>query len=413
MVKTLCKGILVILPITLFLGFVSCTKKAAVQTAPPAPNSILALKNALSDTTKRHITPGETGKNNSQLITLVGSDPAGPQLVIDPTLAGRVMGASFDGENGENLFWVNKSILDGSYFSANPPSWNAGGLRTWLSPEDLFFLPEDKDAKKWFVPAELDPAPYTVVSQNQSEVTLQLKTNIKSNVGRTYAVSLTRKVALVPLFKDSAGTALPKDIKYLGIDLSHSMENLSDEVIGKDMPYVCLWSLLQTNPSGTMLIPLAEKADPKTAYREYFNPLGPDRIAIENNIISVKIDGKYRSKIGVNAKAAGPGIAFLKDEGNGQGVLFVQLFPVDPKGIYVDKPWGKKSSYGDVIEMYNDDGNMGGFTEVECHSPAKKLAKGESMAHEIHLHIFKGPIAELQKIGSVLLSCDISKAKYF
>jgi hypothetical protein len=411
MVKTSCKSLFVILSITLFFVFTSCGKKT-VQSPPPSPNSILALKNALADTTKRHIVLGQTGKS-SQVITLTGTDPAGPQLVIDPGLAGRVMGASFDGENGENLFWVNKSILDGSYFSAQPSSWNAGGLRSWLSPEDLFFLPEDKDAKKWFVPPELDPAPYDVYEQSQNEVTLRLATKLKSNVGKTYNVLLTRRIQLVPAYSDSVGTILAKSVKYLGINLFHSMENLSDEVIGKDMPDVCLWSLLQLNPSGTMLIPLAEKSDPKKAYRDYFNPLGPDRIAIENNIISIKIDGKYRSKIGVNSKSAGPGIAFLKDEGKGQGVLFVQLFFVDPKGKYVDKPWGKKSDYGDVIEMYNDDGNMGGFTEMECHSPAKKLAKGESESHQIHLHIFKGPIPELYIIGSMLLSTDITKAKYF
>ncbi|MDP2983046.1 MAG: hypothetical protein Q8O92_06940 [Candidatus Latescibacter sp.] len=415
MLSSLYKGLLLLIVFLLIIGLASCSKKApekAVQ-PPPPPNSLLALKNALTDSTKRPIIPRQVGKENKQLITLAGMDPSGPQLVIDPALAGRVMGVSFDGDNGDNLFWVDKSILDGSYFSAKPPSWNAGGLRTWLSPEDLFFLPEDKDAKKWFVPAELDPAPYTVYAQGKGEVTLQLTTSIKSNMGKTYNLLLTRRIQLVPFYTDSVGTVLPKDLKYVGINLFHSMQNLSDGIIGKDMPYICLWSLLQMNPSGTMLIPLAKKADPKRAYRDYFNPLGPDRIAIENNIISVKIDGKYRSKIGVNAKAAGPGIAYLKDEGSGQGILFVQLFTVDPKGIYVDKPWGKKSDYGDAIEMYNDDGNMGGFTEMECHSPAKKMARGESEFHELHLHIFKGPIPELHKIGSLLLSTDISKAKYY
>lgn len=398
MLSTLIKGVLVVGLTLPLIGLAACSKKAPEQkaetpaeTAPP-PNSNLALVKALGD--------------SIQKITL--GSASGPQVVIVPSLAGRVMAASIEGDTGENLMWVDKTILDGTYFTQKPAKWNAGGLRTWLAPEDLFFLPPDKDATKWFVPAELDPAPYTVSAQSDSEVTMQLTTNLKSNVDKTYNVMLTRRIKLLPTFSDS----LPAGVTYMGINQFHSMQNLADPVIGKDMPSVCLWSLLQTNPSGTMLIPLAKGADPKKAYREYFNPLN-ERLVVENGIISVQIDGKYRCKIGVNAKAAGKGIAFMREDGGGNGVLFVQLFSVDPKGKYVDKPWGKPSDYGDAIEMYNDDGKMGGFCEIECHGPAKVLKKGETQSHEMMIHVFKGPIPELQKIGSKLLGADLAKAKYY
>ena len=198
----------------------------------------------------------------------------------------------------------------------------------------------------------------------------------------------------------------------MGIEKIHSLTNLSDDVIGVDMPFICLWSLLQFKPSGTTLVPLKKGVDPGTAYREYFNPLG-DRLVVTNNIISVKIDGKYRSKIGVRPEAAGKGIAFLRDDGNNRGVLLVKVFPVDPDGVYVDKPWGRESDYGDVIELYNDDGKMGGFAEIECHGPAQTLAKGQTQSHTLQLHIFRGSITELKKIGSALLEVDLSKAEFF
>jgi hypothetical protein len=398
MFPTLCKGTMVFGVALLILGMASCSKKAPEQTeTPPPPGSNLALVKALGD--------------SIQKITLGAAD--GPQLIIVPSLAGRVMGASIEGDAGENLMWVDSTILDGMYFTVQPPKWNAGGLRTWLAPEDLFFLPPEKEASKWFVPAELDPAPYTVAAQSGNEVTMELTTNLPANIGKTYNVKLTRRITLLSSFSDSTVGALPAGVTYMGINQFHSLENLSDQIIGKDLPPVCLWSLLQTHPSGTMLIPIAPNADPAKAYREYFNPLGPDRIAVENGIISVKIDGQYRSKIGVNGPSAGKGIAFLRDDGNGQGVLMVQLFAVDPKGTYVDKPWGKPSNYGDAIEMYNDDGKMGGFCELECHGPAKVLKKGEVQSHDMVLHIFKGPIPELQRIGTMLLGADLTKAKYF
>ncbi len=399
MVETFVKGAFALGALVLALGMASCSKKAPEQKAaetPPPANSNLALVKALGDSIEK--------------VTLGAAN--GPQIVVVPSLAGRVMAASIEGDMGENFMWVDKTILDGTYWTAQPKKWNAGGLRTWLAPEDLFFLPEDKDATKWFVPAELDPAPYTVTTKSGDEVTMELVTSLKSNIGKTYDVKITRRIKLLASFADSTVGALPDSVTYMGLNQYHALENMSDQVIGKDMPPVCLWSLLQTNPSGTMLIPIAKGADPKKAYREYFNPLG-DRLVVENGIISVKIDGKYRSKIGVNAKAAGRGIAFLRDDGGGKGVLFVKLFPVDPKGTYVDKPWGKPSTFGDAIEMYNDSGDMGGFCELECHGPAKVLKKGEVQDHDIVLHVFRGPIPALQEIGSKLLGADISKAKYF
>ena len=96
-----------------------------------------------------------------------------------------------------------------------------------------------------------------------------------------------------------------------------------------------------------------------------------------------------------------------------RGVLFVKKFPVDPDGIYVDKPWGKESNYGDAIELYNDNGDMGGFAEIECHGPAEKLANRDTQSHSIQLLIFRGPLDELKKIGSALLKTDIEQAAYF
>ena len=339
---------------------------------------------------------------------LVFGTSDGPQIIITPELSARVLGASFDGEDGENLMWVNDSILDGTYWAEKPYFWNAGGYRTWIAPEDLFFLDENNE---WFVPATLDPAPYRIIEQNDFGATLEADVNLKTNVEKYYKTTIQRRISLLTESPSEVGS-LPGGVNYMGIDLTHSLTNRSEEVIGVDLPYICLWNLLQINPSGTTLVPLVEGCDPTTAYREYFDPLG-DRLAISNNIISVKIDGKYRSKIGVRPEASKSGIAFLRDNRDNTGILFVMLLPIDPDGIYVDKPWGTESDYGDAIELYNDDGNMGGFTEIECHGPAKQIKRGEVQSHKATLHIFSGQIQELKRIGSILLKTDLSKATYF
>lgn len=363
---------------------------------PPVPEA--------QNTTNGHLL--EVLGEHTQKMVFGASD--GPQIIVTPELSARVLGASFDGNEGENLMWVDKTILDGSYWASKPYFWNAGGYRTWIAPEDLFFLDEKNE---WFVPASLDPAPYRVVDERSYGATFEADINLKTNIGKFYKLTMQRRISLLTDCPNEIGT-LPAGVKYMGIGLVHSLTNRSEEVIGVDLPYICLWNMLQVEPSGTILVPLAEGADPKTAYREYFQPLG-DRLVVSNNVISVKIDGQYRCKIGIRPEACKSGIAFLRDNHDTTGVLFALVFQVDPNGIYVDKPWGTESEYGDAIELYNDDGNMGGFTEVECHGPAKRLERGETQSHKSTLHIFSGPISTLKEIGSILLDTDLSNAHYF
>ncbi|MBN1291598.1 MAG: hypothetical protein JXB48_07130 [Candidatus Latescibacteria bacterium] len=392
--KSLVSAVCVCLPVVIIFSMVACSQDQGTQKPVPS-NSNQALLNVLQ------------GKTDTIILGSANS----PQLILTPELSGRVLGASIKGANDENLMWVDKTITDGSFWTKKPYFWNAGGLRTWIAPEDLFFVNEKKEADSWFVPEQLDPAPFKVIEKTGTKASFESDIVLPANIGKDYKVTLKRSIELLTSPPSVLGS-LPAGIEYMGIDKTHSLTNNSDMVIGEDLPYVCLWSLLQVNPSGTMLIPIKAGADPKTSYREYFNPLG-DRLVVQNGIISVKIDGKYRSKIGVRPEAAGKGIAFLRDNRNGTGILFVKLFPVDPNAVYVDKPWGKPSDYGDAIEMYNDDGNMGGFTELECHGPAKKLSKGDTQSHSLQLHVFRGSIKELEAIGSKLLGTDLSKANYF
>ena len=392
--KSFVYAVSVMLPMIIVFSMVSCSQEQETP-EPAAQNSNKSLLDAL--------------KGNTDTVMLGSAN--GPQLIIVPDLSARVLGASIQGAADENLMWVDSTVLDGSIWEKKPYFWNSGGLRTWLAPEDLFFVNEQKDPDSWFVPEQLDPAPYTLIDRTEKKALFESDIVLPANIGKSYDVTLSRSIEL--LTEPPSGLdSLKPGVEYVGIEKIHTLTNDGDMVIGEDLPYICLWSLLQINPAGTTLVPLAEGADPETAYREYFNPLG-DRLVVQNGIISVKIDGKYRSKIGVRPEASGKGIAFLRDNGDGSGILFLKTFPVEADGIYVDKPWGKPSDYGDAIELYNDDGNMGGFAELECHGPAKKLAKGDAQSHTLQLHMFRGPIDELKNIGSTLLGADLSQAKYF
>ena len=126
-----------------------------------------------------------------------------------------------------------------------------------MGPEDLFFL---DSANEWFVPVSLDPAPYKLIEQGTTSATFEADVNLKTNIDKYYKTTIRRRILLITDSPDKAGT-LPDGVSYMGIDMTHSLTNQSEEVIGVDLPYITLWSLLQINPSGTTLVPLKEGYD--------------------------------------------------------------------------------------------------------------------------------------------------------
>ena len=348
-------------------------------------------------------------KMNVSTLTLVNDNQV---LVISPEMGGRIMGVSAEGIEGKNLLWVNTGIAKKDFLQADVPFVNSGGHRTWIAPEDAFYL---DDSDEWFVPKVMDPGEYKVVESTEKAVVLSNKFSIKNKQKEEYNLELKREISIIenpPL----SSSELPDGIKFVGYKKIHSLKNLSQNVIGEDIPFVGLWSLIQLNPPGTIIVPMKPSKKDKKGYRGYdpnFEPLLPERISLLDNVLSVKIDGKRREKIGISPESAKGCIAYLWKKDEDEGVLFIKKFNVEPGGIYLDGPWGVKRENGDAIQMYNDDGNMGGFAEIECHGPAKILKPEEVESHTIEIFIFTGQIDNLKAVGSKIMEIDLNKVKYF
>lgn len=380
------------------VAFLSVFFIAGCQKKQEAPVVSTTKVNDLVNVLKGHSEYMVFGKEN------------GPSMLITPALGARIMGASVNGVMGDNLLWVNQALYADSFWQKEP-DWNAGGFRSWIAPEDAFFL----DAQdKWFVPKSMDPGSYKLVSSTSTMAIFQNDFIIKSKESQEYSLKLTREIHLLESYQNPGIQNLPAEINYVGVRVVHSLENTSKVVIGNKVPHVGLWSLLQVKPAGTMIIPLAKSGTKdKAAFREYFNPIPPERMAVSEKAITVKIDGKFRCKIGIAPEFASPAIAFLAEDEGGQGRLYIKQFMVDPKGKYLDHPWGKPSTYGDAVEMYNDDGVMGGFAELECHGPAQTLKPGEKESHDVSLHVFTGPVEALKNIAASILELDFAKLTFY
>jgi len=325
-------------------------------------------------------------------------DEKGPLIVILPEIGAKIIGMSIDGLKGENLLWISDSLLNESYWKK--PDWNIGDARTWISPEDQFYLDNNNN---WFVPSNMDPGKYVEELSDKNSIQCSNTFEINDKNNNHYKVKITRKIEIL--------NSPPENIKpdkynfsFVGFTFTHELQNIDSKTIGKDIPYMGLWSLIQLNANGTMIIPIKEVKDKRGEnYRNFFNIFTPDRISVKPNNITVKMDGKFRGKIGIAPWAAKELLAYLYDINNDEAILFVKNFSVNPEGKYLDKPWGKESSYGDAVEIYNDDGKMGGFCEMECHAEAKELKQNEKISHTITFTAFKGKKSDLKDFALKLL----------
>ena len=339
-------------------------------------------------------------------------DEKGSMMAVAPEYGGKVIAISLNGVNGKNLIWLNPKVIAPEFWAGETRDWNIGGARTWLSPEADFYLDIEKN---WFVPEAMDPGNYKLIEKTTDRIICENEFHIKNVLDQEYHLKIVRDIKLL----SQSPIPISEDVQFVGMKFTHKLINLSDKTVGKDVAYAGLWSLIQLDVGGTMIIPV--KKDPahdNITVRDYgpvnFNAVPPERLAQGDDWISVKIDGKFRCKLGFAPWAARNGIGYLHYQPSSEnGVLYLKQFSVDPNAVYVDHPWEKPYDYGDAIQLYNDDGTFGGFCEIECHGPAKILAKGDSLEHTITLSVFVGKIDVLKNIMEQQLQIEMDQVKLF
>lgn len=344
-------------------------------------------------------------KKHTSVVIL--GDENGALLAITPEYGGKVIAMSATGLHGRNLIWPNPKIGAAEFWSASTGNWNLGGARTWLAPEADFYLDTQQN---WFVPEAMDPGHYKLERQEANLAVCSNEFRIKNVKAEEYHLKIVRTIELLTEPPDFVQPGM----QYVGMRFTHELINLSDKTIGTDVAYASLWSLIQLDTAGTMIVPIrTDPAHQNITVRDYgptnFNTVPPERMTIAGDWIAVKIDGKFRCKLGFAPWAARNGIAYLSyRSGSDQAVLYLKEFAVDPDAVYVDHPWEKAYDYGDAIQLYNDDGRFGGFCEIECHAPAKVLAPNDRLSHTVTLSVIIGTLEQLKQIAGQKLAVDMN-----
>lgn len=342
-------------------------------------------------------------------------------ILLIPDYQGRVMTSSSNGSEGKSYGWINYDLIVSGEVS---PQFNpvGGEERLWLGPEggpfSIYFAPGDEQVfENWQVPSVLDTERFELSEQNEESVVFTKDTRLTNASGTEFQLGISRKVSLLNRADLSSlfGLDLPEGyFDVVAYQSENTIRNKGGEAWTKEDGLLSIWLLSMFNPSPatTVFIPYNQDVDGTIVNDEYFGKVPSDRLLAENGTVFFKIDGEYRSKIGIPPGRAKELCGSYDSEQNILTLLWCSL-PDEPK-VYVNSNWGEQDDpyAGDVINSYNDgpvaDGSiMGPFYEIETSSPAAALQPGESLTHTQRIVHIQGEKEELAKIVNNLFHLNL------
>lgn len=354
---------------------------------------------------------------------LVSADGNAKVMVI-PAWQGRVMTTTASGDEGDSYGWINYRFIEEG--KVNPQFNPVGGEeRFWLGPEggpfSLYFKEGAEQVyDNWLVPPVIDTEAYKVEQENSSSIRFVKDTQVQNASGTTFNIHIDRAVSLMDRDEVTAeyGIELGHDMKVVAYKSDNKITNTGTEAWTKETGLVSVWMLSHFNPTPTttVFIPYNQEAEGRIVNDEYFGKIPADRLVAENGILYFKIDGKWRSKLGMPAGRA-MGICGSYDSSKGVLTILSCKLPEGPAS-YVNGQWGEQEDpfAGDVINAYNDgplaDGSiMGPFYEIETSSPGAELVPGASLVHSQKVVHIQGNEKDLAPIVKKVFGADLNVIK--
>ena len=361
-------------------------------------------------------------KRDSLIVLKSGDGKA--QVIVSAKYQAKVFTSTANGEEGNSLGFVNHKFFDAGVIDEHMNGFG-GENRLWLGPEggqySIYFKPgKEQVFDNWHTPKAIDIEEWKVSNVTPEEALFTKDVELENYRGSTLNIAIERKVSLVSDAEivSKLGIALPDGVNAVAYATDNKITNKNDFEWTNKTGTVCIWMLDMFNPSDSAVTVVPyntgdEKQLGALATTDYFGEIPADRLKAENGTLYLKTDGKFRSKLGMNAKRT-KAIAGNYDPISKR--LTVITFDVDPSAVYLNQEWnpGKNPLIGDALNAYNDgpleDGSiMGPFLELESCSPAAFLKPGESLSHTHNVYHFVGEDAALSPICEKLLGVNINQ----
>ncbi len=360
-------------------------------------------------------------KHNIEFVELTGEDSLS-KVLIAPGYQGRVMTSTAGGHEGDSYGWINYRFIASGTTDAqfNPVG---GEERFWLGPEggpfSLYFKKGEQQVfENWHVPPVIDTQTFDIAENNSAQVKFTKNAVLSNAQGTTFNVGIERTISLLKRDMVAAllKTDIPADLKIIAYQSDNTITNKGELEWNKKDGLISVWILGMFNPTPTttVFIPYKTDAEGVIVNDEYFGKVPSDRLIPEEGMIYFKIDGKYRSKIGIPVARAKELCGSYDTEKKLLTLVWYNL-PSQPQS-YLNGQWGeqKDAFNGDVVNSYNDgpvaDGSvMGPFYEIETSSPGAALKPGESLTHIQRVMHIQGQEIQIAQIVRTLFNVDLSE----
>ena len=373
------------------------------------------------------LTYGEDKSFLKEYCDLIELSQGDSKILLSQDYQGRVFTSTATGDKGLSFGWINYKLFRSGNVSEqfNPVG---GEERLWLGPEggpySIYFEKcKEQVYENWVVPKELDIAPFEVVTRNSQSVSFQKEFALKNYAGNEMNIKIERNVKLLnpQEVADALNCNVDKSLKYVAYESENILTNNGSMTWNNQTGVLSVWMLSMFNPSPNGIVFIPYKTGPvielgKIVTDDYFGKVPSDRLIITDGVIYFKIDGKFRSKIGISPKRAMPFCGSYDSRNQVITLLWCSLPDIPEK--YVNSVWGKQDNplEGDAINSYNDgpvaDGSvMGPFYEIESSSPAAFLQSGEKIKHIQRIFHITGDENELNKVTEKIFNLSISEIK--
>ena len=362
---------------------------------------------------------------DDKLVVLSGNEGR-TQILVSPKYQAKVFTSTTEGLAGKSLGFVNYKVLDSDETNEHMNGYG-GENRFWLGPEggqySVYFKKDDEQVyDHWHTPKPIDIEPWEIHLMSAKKVSFTKEMTVDNYLGNTLKLVVYRSIALLemPEIQSGLNLEISPAVNVTAYSTDNRITNLNDFEWTKETGAICIWILdmFIPSPNAVTVIPFQigeEDALGKIVTSDYFGEIPADRLKIKDGLIFLKTDGKYRSKLGLNA-ARTTAIAGNYDPDTKR--LTVITFDVENDAVYLNQAWdpSKDPLKGDAMNAYNDgpleDGSiMGPFLELESVSPAAFLKPQASISHLHMVYHFTGEEKDLNPIAEKLFGVTANEIK--
>jgi hypothetical protein len=312
----------------------------------------------------------------------------------------------FPDDRNPGLLWVNRAFREKDTFKEFLLSghWNLGGDRIWIAPEVQYSISDRSDFNGSFhLQEEMDPGHYHLTQLDRNNWRLHQDFSMQAHIlaSGKKGLEISRLIRPVedPIRYLDGYSKLIEGVKFAGYEQAVSLEEKSSDDIVSEV-----WSLIQLNPGGTLYIPTTGPVE----YTDYLSPVDQEYFNIHPHYISLKITGDHHYKHGYKSPCVTGRLAYLNRLDAGNSYLIVRNFYNNPSAHYSEEAAHIPGRRGHSIHVYNDDGALGGFGELECNGQTIGGSSGRSKSIEqLVLWIYIGRSSQVETIAKHLLGIEV------